>query len=105
MSTIFKNLRLLEAKRVNDALSQAEFEKQKTAILVSIPDALETDFTVVERSTPRSNTLWDTLLLCLVAAVLCATATWAITGNIAIASTLGITVLVTFTIKMFTALD
>lgn len=105
MSTIFKNLRLLEAKRVNDALSQAEFEKQKTAILDSIPDALETDFTVVERSTPRSDTLWDTLLLWLAAAVLCATATWAITGNIAIASTLGITVLVTFTIKLFTALD
>jgi len=105
MSTIFKNLRLLEAKRVNDALSQAEFEKQKTAILDSIPDALETDFTVDERSTPRSDTLWDTLLLWLVAAVLCATATWAITGNIAIASTLGITVLVTFTIKLFTALD
>lgn len=105
MSTIFKNLRLLEAKRVNDALSQAEFDRQKTAILDSVPDALETDFTVVERSTPRSDTLWDTLLLWLVAAVLCATATWAITGNIAIASTLGITVLVTFTIKLFTALD
>ena len=105
MSTIFKNLRLLEAKRVNDALSQAEFEKQKTAILDSVPDALETDFTMVERSTPRSDTLRDTLLLWLVAAVLCATATWAITGNIAIASTLGITVLVTFTIKLFTALD
>ena len=105
MSTIFKNLRLLEAKRVNDALSQAEFEKQKTAILDSVPDALETEFTVVERSTPRSDTLWDTLLLWLVAAVLCGTATWAITGNIAIASTLGITVLVTFTIKLFTALD
>ena len=105
MSTIFKNLRLLEAKRVSGTLSQAEFEKQKTAILDSVPDALETDFTVVERSTPRSDTLWDTLLLWLVAAVLCATATWAITGNIAIASTLGITVLVTFTIKLFTALD
>ena len=105
MSTIFKNLRLLEAKRVNDALSQAEFEKQKTAILDSIPDALETDFTVIERSSPRSDTVWDTLLLWLVAAVLCATATWAITGNIAIASTLGITVLATFTIKLFTALD
>ena len=105
MSTVFNNLRLLKAKRVIDALSQAEFEKQKTAILDSVPHALETDFTVVERSTPRSDTLWDTLLLWLVAAVLCATAKWAITGNIAIASTLGITVLATFTIKPFTALD
>ena len=105
MSTIFNDLRRLEAKRVSGALSQAEFAKQKSAILDSVPDALETDFTVVERSAPRSNTLWDTLLLWLVAAVLCATATWAITGNIAIASTLGITVLAAFTIKLFTALD
>ena len=105
MSTIFNDLRLLEAKRVSGALSQAEFDKQKAASLDSVPDALETDFTVVERSAPRSDTLWDTLLLWLVAAVLCATATWAITGNIAIASTLGITVLAAFTIKLFTALD
>ena len=105
MSTIFNDLRLLEAKRVSGALSQAECDKQKAAILDSVPDALETDFTVVERSAPRSDTLWDTLLLWLVAAVLCATATWVITGNIAIASTLGITVLAAFTIKLFTALD
>ena len=105
MSIIFNDLPLLEAERVSGALSQAEFAKQKSAILDSVPDALETDFTVVERSAPRSNTLWDTLLLWLVAAVLCAAATWAITGNIAIASTLGITVLAAFTIKLFTALD
>lgn len=53
MSTIFKDLRLLEAKRVSGALSQAEFDKQKAAILDSVPDALGTDFTVVERSAPR----------------------------------------------------
>jgi len=105
MSTIFNDLRLLEAKRVSGALSQAEFDRQKTAILDSVPDALETDFTVVERSATNSHTPWDMLLLWLVAAVLCASATWAITGNIAIASTLGITVLAAFTIKLFTALD
>ena len=105
MSTIFNDLRLLEAKRVSGALSQAEFAKQKAAILDSVPDALETDFTVVEQPAPRSDTLWDTLLLWLVAAVLCAAATWAITGNIAIASKLGITVLAALTIKLFTALD
>ena len=105
MSTIFNDFRLLEVKRVNGALSQAEFDKQKEAILESVPDALETDFKVVERSVTNSYTLWDMLLLWLVADVLCASATWAITGNIAIASTLGITVLAAFKIKLFTALD
>ena len=105
MSTIFNDLRLLEAKRVSGALSQSEFDRQKAAILDSVPDALETDFTVVERSAANSHTPWDMLLLWLVAAVLCASATWAITGNITIASTLGITVLAAFTIKLFTALD
>ena len=101
MSTIFNDLRLLEAKRVSGALSQAEFDKQKAAILDSVPDALETDFTVVERFAPRS----DTLLLRLVTAMVCATATSAITGNIAIASTLSITVLAASTVKLLPALD
>ena len=105
MSTIFNDLRLLEAKPASGALSQAEVDRQKTAIWDSVPDALETDFTVVERSVTNSHTLWDMLLFWLVATVLCASATWAITGNIAIASTLGITVLAAFTIKLFTALD
>ena len=75
MSTIFNDLLLLEAKRASGALFQAEFDRQKTAILDSVPDALETDFTVVERSVTNSHTLWDVLLLWLVAAVLCASAT------------------------------
>ena len=58
MSIIFNDLPLLEAERVSGALSQAEFAKQKSAALDSVPDTLKTDFTVVERSAPRSDTLW-----------------------------------------------
>ena len=99
MSIIFNDLPLLEAERVSGALSQAEFAKQKSAALDSVPDTLKPDCTVVERSAPRSDTLW------LVTAMVCATATSAITGNIAIASTLSITVLAASTIKLLPALD
>ena len=57
MSIIFNDLPLLEAERVSGALSQAEFAKQKSAALDSVPDTLKTDFTVVEQSAPRSDTL------------------------------------------------
>ena len=101
MSIIFNDLPPLEAERVSGALSQAEFAKQKSAALDSVPDTLKTDFTVVERFEPRS----DTLLVRLVTAMVCATATSAITGNIAIASTLSITVLAASTVKLLPALD
>ena len=100
MSIIFNDVPWLEAKRVSGALSQAELVKQKSAALDSVPDTLKTDFTVVERSAPRLDTL-----LWLVTSMVCAMATSAITGNIAIASTLSITVLAASTIKLLPALD
>lgn len=57
MAVIFNDLRMLEAKRVSGALSQAEFAKKKTALLDNFLGAWETDFTVVERSAPGRDTL------------------------------------------------
>jgi len=107
MSVILNKLRLLEAKRVSGALTFSDFEKQKSALLDDIPDAFESELTVSEPTTSaKSNAaLWDTLVLWIVGAVFCGTVTWAVTGNLGIAATLGITVLAAFTIKLFTALE
>lgn len=102
MSTILSKLRLLEAKRDSGALTQTEFEHQKSGLLNEVPDAFVEHETAPTQ--PRSP-LWDTLLLWLIAALLCTFATWAITGNLGMASTLGITVLAAFTIKLFAALE
>ena len=103
MSAILSQLRLLEAKRDSGTLTAAEFEQAKSALLNDIPDAF-----IESEPTPKpkpTSSLWDTLLLWIVAAALCTTVTWAITGNIGMASTLGITVLAAFTIKLFAALE
>jgi hypothetical protein len=107
MSVILNKLRILEAKRVSGALTFSDFEKQKSALLDDIPDAFESEPTVSEPTTSaKSNAaLWDTLVLWIVGAVFCGTVTWAVTGNLGIAATLGITVLAAFTIKLFTALE
>ena len=112
MSSILNELRLIEAKRVSGALSDAEFKIQKSALLDDIPEAFESEVVEGEladkftaKPTKSTATLWDTLLLWVAAATVCGTATWAITGSLRMASTLGITVLAAFTIKLFTALE
>jgi hypothetical protein len=104
MSAIFIKLRLLEAKRDSGALSKSEFTDQKAALFDDIPDAFETEPFEATPAKPTA-TLWDTLLLWVVGAALCSTFTWAVTGNIGMASTLGVTILAAFTIKLFIALD
>ena len=104
MSAILNKLRLLEAKRDSGALSKSEFTDQKAALFDDIPDAFETEPFEATPAKPTA-TLWDTLLLWVVGTTLCSTFTCAVTGNLGMASTLGITVLAAFTIKLFTALD
>lgn len=107
MSNILNDLRLLEAKRASGVLSDAEFASQKAAILESVPESFEAEqpkAIPISQSKPDAS-LWETLMLCMIAAVLCGAATWAITGNLGMAATLAITVLAAFTIKLFTALD
>lgn len=105
MSAIFNDLRLLEAKRDSGGLSKADFEKQKSALLDDVPEAFEIEYRPINATAKPGSPLWDTLFLWFIAAVLCGAATWALTGNVGMASTLGITVLAAFTIKLFTALD
>jgi hypothetical protein len=112
MSAILSELRLLEAKRASGAITSAQFELQKSALLDDIPDAFEPDVLeghAIEVEPPKQSKpnpdIWDTLLLWIIAAVFCATAVWAITGNLGTAATLGVTVLAAFTIKLFVALE
>lgn len=101
MSVILTKLRLLEAKRDSGALSDAEFARNKADLLDEVPEA----FVEIEVTTKPEPSLWDMLWFWLIAAVVGAAITWVITGNIAIASTLGITALAAFTIKLFATLE
>lgn len=112
MSAILNELRLLEARRASGAITIEQFERQKSALFDDIPDAFEPDVFdshAVEIKAPRapkaSAAIWDTLILWVIAALVCTTAAWAVTGNLRTASTLGITVLAAFTVKLFNALD
>ena len=104
MSTILKELRLIQAKHNSGALSLAEFERAKSALLNGVPDALAPEVSeprVVREATP----MWDMFYLRCGIAVVCAGVTLAVTRNFSIAATVGITVLAAFTIKLFTALE
>ena len=112
MSAILNELRLLEARRASGAITIEQFERQKSALFDDIPDAFEPDVIegrAIEIETPRTSKpsapIWDTLMLWIIAALVCASATWAITGNLGTASTLGVTVLAAFTIKLFNTLE
>lgn len=105
MTAILEEIRRLEAARARGDLSGPAFEAAKARLMGSVEEADTTAEPAPAPPKAETFKVFDVVIFCLFATLLCVVLGTLLIGDLTLAVTLALTLLAAFTIRAFITLD